>query len=104
MPGNYWTFQHVDERSVAGLTVVDRMDAGDIPRWNVYFSVDDCDAMVDVVTANGGTVDVAPVDIPVGRYARCIDPQGASFAVISVDPLAGLVPPAAAQGSSVRTT
>ena len=48
------------------------------PHWAVYMSVDDVDARVDKVTANGGTVVVPAMDVPqVGRMALIADPQGA---------------------------
>jgi len=48
------------------------------PHWAVYMSVDDVDARLEKVTANGGAVVVEPMDIPgVGRMALIADPQGA---------------------------
>jgi predicted enzyme related to lactoylglutathione lyase len=48
------------------------------PHWAVYLSVDDVDARLEKVTANGGTIVVPAMDIPkVGRMALIADPQGA---------------------------
>jgi predicted enzyme related to lactoylglutathione lyase len=48
------------------------------PHWAVYMSVDDVDARLEKVTANGGTIVVPPMDIPnVGRMSLIADPQGA---------------------------
>lgn len=48
------------------------------PHWATYFSVDDVDATLEKVKANGGTVVVEPIDVPnVGRMALIADPQGA---------------------------
>jgi predicted enzyme related to lactoylglutathione lyase len=48
--------------------------------WISYVSVDDVDATVEAVTANGGRVVEAPADVPdVGRQARIADPQGAQL-------------------------
>ena len=48
------------------------------PHWAVYMAVDDVDARLEKVTANGGTVVVPAMDIPkVGRMALIADPQGA---------------------------
>jgi predicted enzyme related to lactoylglutathione lyase len=48
------------------------------PHWAVYMSVDDVDARLEKVKANGGTVVVEPMDVPnVGRMALIADPQGA---------------------------
>jgi predicted enzyme related to lactoylglutathione lyase len=53
------------------------------PRWTVYFSVPDCDAIAAKVLGSGGTVSVPPTDIPnVGRFAACQDPDGAGFSII----------------------
>jgi len=48
------------------------------PHWAVYMSVDDVDARLEKVTANGGTVVVPAMDVAkVGRMALIADPQGA---------------------------
>lgn len=48
--------------------------------WASYLSVADVDATAHKVTENGGTVIVAPFDIPnVGRTALVADPQGATL-------------------------
>jgi predicted enzyme related to lactoylglutathione lyase len=52
--------------------------AGVPPHWAVYLAVDDVDARIEKVTANGGKVMVPAMDIPtVGRMALIVDPQGA---------------------------
>jgi uncharacterized protein len=35
-------------------------------------------------TERGATVTVQPMDMPIGRYAALIDPQGASFTVMQM--------------------
>jgi predicted enzyme related to lactoylglutathione lyase len=50
--------------------------------WAVYFAVADADATVAKVTELGGAVVVPPTDIPQGRFAMLVDPQGAAFNVI----------------------
>lgn len=48
------------------------------PHWAVYMAVDDVDARLEKVQANGGEIVVAAMDIPtVGRMALIKDPQGA---------------------------
>ncbi len=48
--------------------------------WTTYVWVDSADDTVAAVTANGGRVVAAPVDIPrAGRTALCADPWGATF-------------------------
>lgn len=52
------------------------------PHWRAYFAVDDADAAVARVTALGGAVLRAPMDMPYGRHADVADPQGAMFSII----------------------
>lgn len=75
---------------LAGSTL-DTMIGGYVPcpnaagpaRWLGYVSVEDVDATVAAVTANGGKVLEPPSDIPgVGRRARIADPQGAELCVM----------------------
>ncbi|MGJ4939250.1 VOC family protein [Bradyrhizobium sp. HKCCYLS1011] len=52
------------------------------PFWLYYFNVDDITAALQRVSALGGRVVQGPLDLPDGIWvARCIDPQGAMFAV-----------------------
>ena len=59
---------------------------GDVPpHWMPYFQVNDCDATAAKAAADGGQIHVPPSDIPnVGRFAMLADPQGATFAVITI--------------------
>lgn len=53
------------------------------PTWLFYVGVDDVDASVEKVKANGGSVHLPPWDIPgVGRIAMVSDPQGIPFYVM----------------------
>ena len=52
------------------------------PFWLFYFNVADIDAAAARVTAGGGRILEGPVGMPGGiRVVRCIDPQGAVFAL-----------------------
>ncbi|MER6676595.1 VOC family protein [Streptomyces sp. NPDC000983] len=56
---------------------------GGTPYWHPVFDVEDCDAAVARVTANGGTVQMPPEDAEdVGRLSVCVDPSGADFVVL----------------------
>ncbi len=69
-------------RHVAGFAaMMPDMQAQGIPsHWTNYVSVDDVDAMVDVVTANGGAVVFGPMDVfESGRMIQIIDPTGAQL-------------------------
>ncbi len=53
--------------------------------WAIYFKVADCDAAAAKVTALGGSARMPPFDAPgVGRIAAMVDPQGASFYLITL--------------------
>jgi predicted enzyme related to lactoylglutathione lyase len=53
-----------------------------IPYWLYYFNVADIDAAAGRVKAAGGQIFEGPFEVPEGSWiARCIDPQGAIFAL-----------------------
>jgi predicted enzyme related to lactoylglutathione lyase len=58
------------------------------PHWAVCFAVADCDATVATAREHGATVTTEPMDMPIGRFANLIDPQGASFSVMKLAPAA----------------
>ena len=63
-------------------------DLGGMPtHWATYFAVADCDASTEKATSLGGSVLVEPNDIPPGRFAVLLDPQGAAFAIIKTAPM-----------------
>jgi len=66
------------------MRLTDDMAAnGGKPTWLFYIGVDDVDASVAKVKANGGAVHMPPWDIPgVGRIAMVADPQGIPFYVM----------------------
>jgi predicted enzyme related to lactoylglutathione lyase len=67
-------------RTVAGIGP--RMNPEAPPLWASYVNVDDADAVVELVGANGGSVIVAPMDVMAfGRMAVFADPAGAVFSV-----------------------
>jgi uncharacterized protein len=54
-----------------------------VPFWLYYFEVPDLDAALDQVKAGGGRIAQGPIDLSGGSWAaRCIDPQGAMFALL----------------------
>jgi uncharacterized protein len=77
----------LNDRSVAGAMPMDpSMPAQMPPFWLVYFAVDDTDAAVSKVQELGGTVRMAAMDAPPGRFAIVSDPFGAAFGVIKLTP------------------
>ena len=72
------------QRGEVGLgAVMPLMEGYPVPVWSFYIGVDDIDRAHAAVTANGGTVTNAPMEIPGGEYAmNGIDPQGAAFGLV----------------------
>jgi predicted enzyme related to lactoylglutathione lyase len=58
------------------------------PHWGVCFAVADCDGIVAKARSLGASVTNEPMDMPIGRFAGLIDPQGASFTVMQPAPTA----------------
>jgi predicted enzyme related to lactoylglutathione lyase len=55
------------------------------PHWATYFSVDDCDHTIAKAVELGASPVGPTMDVPgVGRFAWLSDPQGATFAVITL--------------------
>lgn len=75
-------------RDVAGMMPL--MQQGQPPAWSTYVSVEDADATAKAVSAGGGTVVAAPMDVmDLGRMAVFTDPSGAFFGVWQPGSFAG---------------
>jgi predicted enzyme related to lactoylglutathione lyase len=62
--------------------IVTKRSAEPIPFWLYYFNVGDIDAAMARVTQGGGQVFAGPFEVTDGGWVvRCIDPQGAVFAL-----------------------
>ena len=82
MPGATYTMFKLDDAYTAGLAgMMPAMQEMGIPsHWSNYVTVDDVDALADVVTASGGTVLYGPGDIlDSGRMMQIQDPTGAAL-------------------------
>ena len=64
----------------------DQFAADASPHWAVTFSVDDTDQIADRAQKLGGTITVAPFDVPYARMAVITDPQGAVFSISKYNP------------------
>jgi hypothetical protein len=97
--GQSYTMWTVGDAPIGGVMQLppDAVSAGAPSHWLMYVGSDDVDATAKQAVALGGSVCVAPQDIPnIGRFAVLMDPQGAMFAVYkSMNPA---VPPIAAPG------
>jgi predicted enzyme related to lactoylglutathione lyase len=82
--GSYWIAKK-DGIMVAGLMDMTGMTPPGVPpHWFAYIEVDDVDARVKAVAANGGTIMRPPFDIPdVGRIAIISDPTGAAVGLMT---------------------
>jgi predicted enzyme related to lactoylglutathione lyase len=89
MPGfeSYLVF-HVGDKGVGGLRNMTGTFPDEVPpHWMAWIAVDDADATVDRVVKAGGTVMMAPSDMPgVGRLAAVSDPWGAPFGLLQASP------------------
>jgi predicted enzyme related to lactoylglutathione lyase len=89
-----WEAEHVEE--VGKLVYVTIKNAGFVnggimpmteqhgdapPHWLAYFTVLSCEDAVTRVQELGGAVLAGPLDVPAGRIAVVLDPQGAVFAL-----------------------
>lgn len=84
MPGMDYRIAKAGEAMVAGM--MQPPQAGIPPNWRIYFAVNDCDAAAHAAKAAGAAVHMPPTDIPgVGRFAVLADPQGAVFAIMTMD-------------------
>jgi uncharacterized protein len=54
---------------------------GEVPMWQVWFAVEDCDAAAAKATQLGGRVVSPPAAMGAGRIALLADPHGAEFGV-----------------------
>ncbi|MCP5329972.1 MAG: VOC family protein [Pseudomonadales bacterium] len=72
-------------QDIAGLMALpaEALEAGARPVWLGYVAVDDVDAAVAKIVAEGGSVQMPAMDMPgVGRFAMVMDPDGLPFYVM----------------------
>lgn len=81
--GGAYLVWHADGIPVGGLTSLPA-DAGEMPpAWFGYVAVNDVDAIVSAMEADGATTMMAPMSMPgVGRMALVADPQGVPIYVM----------------------
>jgi predicted enzyme related to lactoylglutathione lyase len=80
-PGMPYTLLSAGQDRVAGIMAMPEpaRQAGMPPYWLGYVAVNDVDASVALLQAEGGSLVHGPSDIPLGRFALARDPQGAAF-------------------------
>ena len=79
-----YTVWELDSKPVGGMMqMTDDYFPPEVPSyWSVCFAVADCDATVAKARELGATITQEPMDMPIGRFAGLIDPEGASFTVM----------------------
>jgi uncharacterized protein len=79
-----YTVWSLDGHNVCGMMQMAEgmFPPGTPPHWSVCFAVADADGTVAKAREQGGTVAMEPVDMPIGRFAALIDPQGAAFTIM----------------------
>ncbi|MGI8814115.1 MAG: VOC family protein [Pseudonocardia sp.] len=85
-----YTICMAGEHTAAGIGKI-QMD-GQPAAWTVYLASDDADATAKLISENGGSVVIEPMDIPeIGRMAIAADPTGGVFGVWQSNPMNGIV-------------
>jgi predicted enzyme related to lactoylglutathione lyase len=89
-PPETYTVWELGGKQVGGMMqMTDEYFPAEIPpHWGVCFAVADCDGIVAKARSLGASVTNEPMDMPIGRFAGLIDPQGASFTVMGPAPTA----------------
>jgi hypothetical protein len=73
----------VDGSGVGGIGEIrEGTPAAVPPHWKAYFNVANTDESVEKAVALGGTVLMAAQDMPYGRHAEILDPNGAVVALL----------------------
>lgn len=83
-PESYTVWQ-IDGNNVGGMMqMTDEYFPAEVPsHWSVCFAVADCDEIVAKASELGAIVTMPAMDMPIGRFAGFVDPQGASFSVMA---------------------
>jgi uncharacterized protein len=82
-PESYTVWELAGEPVGGMMQMADDYFPADVrPHWSVCFAVADCDATVAKARELGATIAMDPMDMPIGRFANLVDPQGASFSIM----------------------
>lgn len=86
-PEDYTMWERAGEPVGGMMQMSDEWFPPEVPsHWSVCFAVADCDEIVTRARELGATITMEPMDMPIGRFAAMIDPQGASFSVMQMAP------------------
>jgi predicted enzyme related to lactoylglutathione lyase len=82
-PDTYTVWQLQDHNVGGMMEMVEGMFPPDTPpHWSVCFAVADAEDTVAKAREHGGSIAAEPVDMPIGRFAAIVDPQGAAFTIM----------------------
>jgi predicted enzyme related to lactoylglutathione lyase len=84
--GTYTVWRHPDraedEDGIGGLLDIRGRVPDEVPpHWLTYFTIEDVDESIEQAMGMGGKLTFGPMDLPNGRLAVLIDPQGAAFGI-----------------------
>jgi hypothetical protein len=83
VPDTYTIWELGGKRVGGMMEMVEGMfPSGTPPHWSVCFAVADADDTAAKARDRGGTVAAEPMDMPIGRFAALVDPQGAAFTIM----------------------
>jgi predicted enzyme related to lactoylglutathione lyase len=86
-PADYVVWELSGKQVGGMMQMTDERFPAEVPaHWTVCFAVRDCDAVVAKARDLGATITVEAVDMPIGRFAGILDPQGASFTIMQPSP------------------
>jgi predicted enzyme related to lactoylglutathione lyase len=81
-PGVEYTMWKLGGEMIGGMAQMNANMPADVPpHWLVYFGTEDTDAAVERISELGGSIAMAPMTIPAGRFAVAADPLGTHFGV-----------------------
>ena len=85
-PPNILNWQVDGQRWPEGLGglmgITDDLPADMPAHWQVYFIVENADDSIAQAESNGAKLGFGPIDVPVGRLATLVDPQGAVVSIV----------------------
>ncbi len=64
------------------MAIGDDLPAEMPAHWQVYFIVENADQSIERAESSGAKLGFGPIDVPVGRLATLVDPQGAAVSII----------------------
>jgi predicted enzyme related to lactoylglutathione lyase len=83
--GMDYTIWNLGEDGIGGLMdMTGRLPDEVPPNWLATFAVEDADATVAKLKELGGSVNMEPMTLAIGRFAVVSDPHGAPFGVIAL--------------------